>query len=264
MTKGPVYIEDTNLSRAWARAFQALTEPGVEEIVPLVLTVSGLDNGTITEDPSIRASLETALEAAGHQSCQTVANTIFPSSLWNSSTRAEVLYDRYRRILPRLRARHQGNHYGLYFARMIAFIPKGEEQEEVNQLKHILETRSRGNPRRSALQLVVFDPTRDHTHQRQRGFPCLQQVAFAPFGPRKTQLSMTAFYATQYLFERAYGNYLGLCELGRFVAHELGIQLTQLTCVAAIAQLGKTTSGEARKLSRKLNVILEPCPTGRS
>lgn len=41
MTKGPVCIEDSNLSRAWARAFLALCEPGVDEIVPLIVTVSG-------------------------------------------------------------------------------------------------------------------------------------------------------------------------------------------------------------------------------
>jgi hypothetical protein len=50
-------------------------------------------------------------------------------------------------------------------------------------------------------------------------------------------LSVTGFYATQTLFERAYGNYIGLCELGRFFAHEWGRELTRVTCVASIAEL---------------------------
>ena len=35
---------------------------------------------------------------------------------------------------------------------------------------------------------------------------------------------MTGFYATQYVVERAYGNYLGLCRLGEFMAHEMGLK----------------------------------------
>jgi hypothetical protein len=41
----------------------------------------------------------------------------------------------------------------------------------------------------------------------------------------------------QYLFERAYGNYLGLVRLGRFMAHEMGLQLERVVCMAAVAKL---------------------------
>ena len=47
---------------------------------------------------------------------------------------------------------------------------------------------------------------------------------------------MNAFYATQYMVERAYGNYLGLCRLGRFMAHELDMRLTRMTCFTGIAE----------------------------
>ena len=36
-------------------------------------------------------------------------------------------------------------------------------------------------------------------------------------------------------FERAYGNYLGLCHLGRFMAHEMGLTLSQVVCIATPA-----------------------------
>ena len=167
---------------------------------------------TPSEVPSIRTILDQTLSGFGKHSCSTVASTIFPSSLWDPKKHRKELFARYEKILPDLRKYH-GNANGLYFERLIGF-------REFNQLNHIIETRLGGNHRRSAFQATIFDPNRDHTNQRQRGFPCLQQVIFSP---RKNQeLSITGVYATQYIFERAYGNYLGLYHLGQFVAHELG------------------------------------------
>jgi hypothetical protein len=103
-----------------------------------------------------------------------------------------------------------------------------------------------GNHRRSALQATVFDPTKDHTKQRQRGFPCMQQVSFALVGT--SDLHVNGFYATEYLFEKAYGNYLGLRDLGTFVAAELRRTLTRVTCYAGIALLGDVKVSRARVL----------------
>ena len=46
-----------------------------------------------------------------------------------------------------------------------------------------------------------------------------------------------ALYPMHWLYERAYGNYLGLARLGEFVASQVGRTFTRLTCVAATAQL---------------------------
>lgn len=127
------------------------------------------------------------------------------------------------------------NRHGTYFRRFTAF-----GASEVNQIEHVLTTWKKGNHRRSALQLAVFDPERDHVHNRQRGFPCLHQVAIVPGADGG--LSLTAFYATQLVFEKAYGNYLGLANLGAFLATELGMQLTSITCVASVAILGQSPS----------------------
>ena len=126
------------------------------------------------------------------------------------------------------------NRYGVYFQRLIAFGHGGADDRGVNQLEHVIKTWHNGNHRRTALQAAIFDPNSDHTNQPRRGFPCLQQVAFAQEG--KEGFGVTGFYATQYIFERAYGNYLGLCRLGRFMAQEMGRQLTQVTCIASPAK----------------------------
>lgn len=251
MTTRTLTIEDTNLSRAWARAFIEATQPGVCELSPLQVTVTGLVDGKPGEMPPIRDALDAALDSRGEKQSSTVANTIFPQSLWNPRHDRDRLYNRYHDVLRDIKTGEGCNKYGIYFERLIAFGP-----DKMNQLEHIIETYGRGNHRRSALQVGIFDPKHDHTHQRQRGFPCLQQIAFTPFGDG--ELAISAFYATQYLFEKAYGNYLGLCNLGRFVAHELGLQLTRMTCFAGVATLGDTGRTELKALARQIEGAL--CP----
>ena len=225
-------IEERNLSVAWGKAFLEVYE--ANEVSPLVVVIKDLDGGDPLELTSIREALDEILEAHGKGSCHTVANTIFPNGMWNPEAGRDELFERYLRIFPCVRRLHKGNKYGLYFQRLIAFGGDNNGAGGLNQLEHILGTWDRGNHRRTALQAALFDPHKDHTDQRQRGFPCLQQVSFAHTSTGG--LAVTGFYATQYMFERAYGNYLGLCHLGQFMAHEMGLRLDQMTCIATPAK----------------------------
>ncbi len=249
MAETPHYLVDVNLSRAWARAFLAVMERGVKEISPLTVTVEGLDEGRPPEEPAIRRALDDALAEHGEFSCHTVANTIFPVGLWTPGSRREKLYERYAKILPVLKKADTRNQKGTYFQRLTSFGSEGK-----NQLEHVISTYARGNRRRSALQAGIFDPSKDHNDQPLSGFPCLQYVSFAPFG--RTKLRVTGVYATQYLFEKAYGNYLGLYNLGRFMAHELGLELAQLNCIASVAARGEPSKTSLRELEVKLKGFL--------
>ena len=84
------------------------------------------------------------------------------------------------------------------------------------------------------LQAATFDPGRDHVASAQLGFPCLQHVSFVPTA---AGLVVNAFYATQQIFDKAYGNYLGLAQLGAFMAHEMGMPLARLNVMVGIAKL---------------------------
>ena len=84
------------------------------------------------------------------------------------------------------------------------------------------------------LQATTFDPERDHVANAQLGFPCLQQVSFEP---TTVGLVVNAFYATQQIFDKAYGNYLGLAQLGTFMAHELEMPLARLNVMVGVAKL---------------------------
>lgn len=62
---------------------------------------------------------------------------------------------------------------------------------------------------------------------------------------------MTAFYATQHILNKAYGNYLGLARLGEFVASEVGLTLKNLTCIAGKGDMQNSNEfpmGNVRKL----------------
>ncbi len=238
----PISIECKNISLAWVHAMQQVNNSHDGEVQPLVISVSGFDDGNPEEAEPIRNLLDTALRKQKLYSCETVANTIFPKSMWNPELNRQALFERYMRTLPQIKKSDPSNRYGIYFGRLIAY---GERER--NQLEYIIRTFQGGNHRRSALQATIFDPYKDQTNQPVRGFPCLQQISFAP-NVKRGELAITGFYATQYIFDRAYGNYLGLCRLGRFVAKELGLQLTRMTCIASVAQRGKISKLAANNL----------------
>jgi hypothetical protein len=223
-----------NLSVAWTEVFLHLMERGVDEICPAVIAITDFDERSLPcEIPSIQA----AINSVNKQSCRTVASTIFPNSLWNQADpdNAKLLYSRYEKVWKTI-AKCPANAKGVYFRRLTAYkaLPDDPAQAPVNQLDHIIQTYHRGNHRHSALQASIFDPSRDHSHNRQRGFPCLQQVAF---NAADGHLEVTGFYALQHHVPKAYGNYLGLCWLGRFMAQQLDLKLRQVTCIASSLKL---------------------------
>lgn len=225
----------SNLSLAWAEVFFRLMEPGTGGVAPAVITIADFDERALPiEVPGMQATIN----KVNDQLCRTVASTIFPNSLWapDAQNDAQRLYARYEKVWPVV-SRCRANNKGVYFRRLTAYAPLNHPKggRPINQLEHIIETYKSGNHRHSALQASIFDPTRDHTNSRQRGFPCLQQVAF---GVSDDTLEVTGFYALQHHVPKAYGNYLGLCWLGRFMARQMGLRLAQVTCIASSLKLG--------------------------
>lgn len=255
----PLLIEDANLARAWGRVLvHVIDNPGTA-ISPLVLSVTGFSigktpEGETPEDPNIRAALDAALASLGMQSVHTVANTIFPQSLWRlAGYDRQGLYAEYLANRPRYRAlAPTKNGRGLYFERLIAYGQEGAPDGQlVNQLEFILtQYNARKGVRASMLQASTFDPAQDHTPAAQLGFPCLQHVSFVPVGDGT--LAVNAFYATQQLFDKAYGNYLGLCRLGHFMAHEMGLSLGRLNCFVGVEKLERVT-----KSARAIEAVVE-------
>jgi hypothetical protein len=232
-------VQSADLAVAWVKALTLLTRKGVGDVAPLVVNVSGFTDGFPSEAPEIRQEADALLDAARTKketlcTIETTANLIFPENLWlryrNDGRR--VFFDRYRGLGDRLKKRDSRNRKGTYFSRMIKY-----GKDNLDQLSHVLDVWDGGTHRRSALQVVIFDPMVDHTRQPFLGFPCLDYITFTPNTAEGT-LSIMALYADQWIVDRGYGNYLGLCRLGRFVAEQMKLRFAQLTCIASCAQLG--------------------------
>lgn len=250
-TRAPVLVSARALSDGWGQVFLRTMRATPGTLEPIVLTIHS-DGGIPPENPTIRQAVDQNLRAAGCNSVATTALTIFPYAMWTRRGRPDVAtFSKLcvERLLPRLRRRDSRNQYGTYFGRMMSYSgARNNTVSIVNQLAFVirlLNNKAR-RPRQSALQLVCFDPAKDHTGQPVRGFPCLQQVSISY--SNDNSLAVTALYPTQYIFERAYGNYLGLCHLGEFIAHQTNMRFVRLTCMIEQPTLGNMSKSSLRSL----------------
>ena len=239
----PMVIDDTNLSRAWTRLLLQVLDGAGTEVAPLILSLSGFtQNGQAVEDAAVRRALDGLLMRKGRIVVENVAFTIFPQRLWEMSRGDRArFFARYCATFRRWQAiNRKANGRGLYFERMVRY---GRGPCDGNQLEWILsQFNSRKGVRRSMLQATTFDPDRDHVASAQLGFPCLQQVSFEPTA---AGLVTNAFYATQQIFDKAYGNYLGLAQLGAFMAREMGMPLARLNVMVGVAKLERINKSDA-------------------
>jgi hypothetical protein len=262
----------TSFSAAWAGAFLEMSTPPEHELAPFLISIKMGPDGAPIEDADMRQSLDKCLEESGFQTIDKVAKSIFPHPLWNRAKGdRQKLYADYKEFLPDYVAMESSrNAYGLYFARLIGYSlnhKTGEEEEYLkngklkqsgNQLEFIISA-LKPKAQRMALQASIYDPVRDQTEAR-RPFPCLQHIAFVPDFARKT-LSLNAFYALQLLFVKAYGNWLGLCRLGAFVASqaEPKLRFERLNCYAGIQKMTADSRPKPGDSLARLRGLAQSC-----
>jgi hypothetical protein len=264
-TDPPILIERSNLSLAWADAFLVALD-GKRGLRPLVITIGNFESLLPPEVATIRETLDERLVALGKNACDASAMMIFPYKPWvRRGMPGCTEFSKFcvTRLLPRLKKLDARNQYGTYFGRMMAYSgTRTSGPREVNQLQFIIELLSnkQKRPRQSALQIACFDPAKDHTGQPVRGFPCLQQVsvAYDDLG----NFALNAYYPTQYIFDRGYGNYLGLCHLGHFLSREVGLRFSRLTCFVGRPELGKEVS--KRDIQSLIGLAKRATETGAS
>jgi len=249
-TKLPEIIEENNLSHAWGRAFLHVMDRSSKHLAPLIVSVTGLVNGLPMEDKTIRTELDAKLKEKSRKcSTKVSALTIFPYDAWTRRGCPDVgAFSKWylEHFFPRLKARDTRNGHGTYFERMVRFQGSKKDAGTLglatkNQLEHVVgiwrRDRAKGHStRHSAIQIAIFDPAKDHTGGVMLGFPCLQQVSLAYDG--EDGLAVSAYYPTQYIMDRAYGNYLGLCHLGYFLAKEMGLRMVRLNSFIGLPELG--------------------------
>ncbi len=259
-------VPSGNLSVAWAQAFlRVFDATGSTLQHPLLLSITEFnDLREPVEVADVRNALDEAIDtinSAGDrrrlQSVSATASTIFPHMCWSPrSTRpAAELFDHYRdKVYPRLKKLCSLNSHGTYFLRMIDCPSPRPDGTHVNQLGSIIDWWRRDHAqgkrtRRSAMQVSIYDPPRDHTGSGQGGFPCLQQVSF---GWTDRGLVVSAYYPTEWILDRGYGNYLGLCQLGAFMAHEMELPLERVNIFVALPERGSATKSATQWLADAL------------
>lgn len=261
----------STVSEAWLASLEtAVATPG-GRVVHLVSTVT--EPGT--EIPEVRQALDHVLDGAGMQSVDTVAETIFPTSLYTDpgfewaadidgervaslDDAASGLYAAYEDILPLLRTVH-ANRSGTYFSRMITW--PGKEPGGTNQLQLRIEAlrgqQRAGRRRNNTLDIDIAADSlaggpaglqvyavRD---RRTRGFPCLTHIDLTLHEGR---LHCTAVYRHQYLVEKAYGNLVGLSALLRFLCQQSGYSVGELCIHATMADAQLSAGAWVHELAR--------------
>ncbi|MFG6093932.1 hypothetical protein SPB21_01700 [Leptothoe sp. ISB3NOV94-8A] len=232
----PLLIESENLSHAWANLFLKILEAPKKEVSTVLISLTNFEDNKVPEALAIRESLDNCLTTIDEQSVHTVSNTIFPENLWRlTGLNRHSLFEKYIHNFPRIKALAAcKNNRGTYFKRLIEF---DNSSIHTNQLEHIIsEYNSRPGVRRAMFQASIFDPRRDHTRSARLGFPCLQHLQFTP-NTQDKKLTVNAYYATQQILEKAYGNYLGICRLGHFMAHEMHLSLDRVNFFIGVAKL---------------------------
>lgn len=260
----PRTIIADNLSAAWGRAMLELTQAGVTKITPMTLIIRGFDHeGKAAEVPEIREALDAFLVAQGKRDVENVAWTIFPQRTWEiAGGDRDAFFDLFIDSFQRVQQFNpRNNKRGSYFQRLVDFRGGGKGP---NQLKWILEEYEEHPKARrtSKFQATTFDADRDFTSAGQLEFPCLQQLSFT-FDDDALQLN--AFYATQQIARKGYGNYLGLARLGSFMAREMGLKLEQLNVFVGVAKMDVAKSDpdlvklmKALRPQSELAKVLEP------
>ena len=261
---------EISLAAAWSRAFLTLSAPPERNLSPCLVSIAANELGEPIEDDDLRHALDAALEESGHQSIEKVAKSIFPQAMWRRSNGdRHKLFADYQTYMPDFVAMEPNkNCHGIYFGRLIGYgmKPKDGSQEAHlpaeslkaggNQLEYIIGACKPG-AQRMGLQATIYDPVRDQTAAR-CGFPCLQHMSFAPDFKRKT-LSLNAFYATQQLFIKAYGNWLGLFRLGAFVAGQTDLRFERLNCFTGIQKMEQAYRPKSGDLSDRLMDLAKAC-----
>lgn len=273
----PLVIAEDNLSLAWAQTYRKVEKQPEKELLALTVSFTGFGNGKIEEAASIRAALDACLAEKNFQEIETVANTIFPQPLWAlAKGEREKLFEMYLENLPAyVSMAARKNNRGLYFARLTGWnidpktgceafrVNKHLKGVNGNQLEFIIQQCKKG-VRRSEFQAAIFDPARDHSTAAQLGFPCMQHITMIPDFKHNT-ITLNAFYATQQLFDKAYGNFLGLARLGTFMAHEIGLELDRVNIHIGIEKIdkrpesGKTLDELKTAIDNALNSVDTEC-----
>ena len=248
-------VRGRDCGKAWVNATEAVLRSPGRKALHLTVRISR----PFEEDPAIRDLVDSLLDARGLPPVETVVNTVFPAALARLSAGPEELAAQYRELYPRIRQADNANKRGTYFGRMVEHPADGRKVDQLNNVvarlrKHAAKPASRpgaapvyeagfvlaDEEHDDPIEVPIYSPKTD---TMPLGFPCMSHLSFQAVG--RTVHAM-AHFRSQYLVQRAYGNYLALGLLLRYVAEAAGLEPGELTVnVGLIAVEGAAGPVEA-------------------
>ena len=257
------FISAPNVTTAWIESVNSLLSHPKHEAFNLAVRI---ENPTIEFANQRKIIEEYLTKPAGkleRDHIETVAQTIFPNiRLYytcpdpQDPDQRQKLYADYMRDKSFIRA---FNPRGTYFQRMIWWHSWDTLREKsINQLENIIQKVRSGKASRVVYEMAMqkpstigtdsinfYNPNFDRKFVRQMNFPCLSFLSIKPESAEKPggKIHMTALYRNHYFLSRAYGNYLGLGWLLKFIADATGKNVGELLCISSLAKLDSSSVG---------------------
>jgi hypothetical protein len=214
---------------AWVAAASSVVSAG-DEAYNVVIDVDDPVNHNDSDNQAI-SLVDDFLKSHDQNPIITVANTIFPQSLYNKYGSPEF-FDVYHRDFDKFSVTKR---WGRYFDRISRHsMLDGTTYNPLEQLiKKIQRHGSKKTRYRSAYELAVYDPLRDS--RTLYGGQCLSFLSFKVHPERG--LLLTAMYRNHTYITRCLGNLIGLGRLQAFVANQAQVQVGSLTCISTHAEI---------------------------
>jgi thymidylate synthase len=165
-----------------------------------------------------------------------VAHTIFPQTFFTNSVSRERLYTKYWRFFKRPRKKPRPG-WGTYFARMIKYPTSIGDIDQLGCIIDNINDRSKNYG--ASYTIVIPCPHKDIN--KIMGAPCLNYITIQTEKISNTSntkiINLLAVYRNHDFTRRTYGNYYGLCNLLKYIAHETNSLVGTLTCVSSHASV---------------------------
>jgi hypothetical protein len=231
---------------AWREAVRRVDAQPGHEAYNVIVDVNDPTANATSNDSRV-AVVNNFLSTCG-KSVETVANTIFPASLYyrhGAPKFFEVFQDNVIR-----KVRRSERWSGYYFERMIDFpLSAGTSS---NQLWEIVQRMRNPDVRaRNKFELSLFDPVRDVDNSPYGG-QCLSFLSFKIVPRPERTLTLTAMYRNHFYVEKLLGNLIGLGRLMAFVGKETDLRVGPLTVVSTHAQIDLPNSKSRSNLIEML------------
>ncbi len=266
------FISGHDITSVWIRAIELLINRPDAEAFNLAVRIQKPTEESIPGRKIIDNFLENNVKGCQLGQIEMVAQTVFPYGFLyscknpNNPENRQDFYNEYMKNSKVIRA---NNPRGTYFQRLINWPYWDSKETKVNQLENIIKKINNEKSSRvvyestfcspanseNSYDTTLYNPENDKNFVMRMNFPCLSHISIKPEMPnyQAGKIHMTAMYRSHYFGCRAYGNYLGLGKLLKFIADSTNREVGELFCVSSLAKI-ETSKSEFIPLLQKLSL----------